>query len=38
MPDDVKDIDSITAYRNYYMKYKTHIAAWKTVVPTWYTV
>ena len=38
MPDDVKDIDSITAYRNYYMKYKNHIAAWKTVVPTWYTV
>jgi hypothetical protein len=37
MPDDVKNVDSITAYRNYYIKYKQHIAAWKTVVPTWYT-
>jgi hypothetical protein len=38
MPDDVKHSDSITAYRNYYMKYKQHIAAWKTVKPNWYTI
>jgi len=38
MPDDVKHSDSITAYRNYYNKYKRHIAAWKTVTPSWYNV
>ena len=36
MPDDVKDTDSVVAYRNYYRKYKKHIATWKTEVPAWY--
>ena len=26
MPDDVKHIDSLIAYRDYYKKYKTHLA------------
>lgn len=37
MPDDVKHDDSITAYRNYYIKYKKSFATWKTKTPTWYT-
>ena len=37
MPDDVKHIDSIVAYRNYYKKYKTHLATWtKRDIPSWY--
>ena len=38
MPDDVKDVDSIVAYRNYYMKHKSHIATWKAHRPDWFTV
>jgi hypothetical protein len=38
MPDDVKDNDAIVAYRNYYMKHKSHIATWKAHKPDWYTV
>ena len=38
MPDDVKDNDAIVAYRNYYMKHKSHIATWKAHKPNWYTV
>jgi len=37
MPNDVKNTDSITAYRDYYIKYKKHIAEWKTITPTWFT-
>ena len=37
MPDDVKDKDSITAYRNYYIKYKKDFATWKTSIPEWYS-
>ena len=37
MPDDVKNKDSITAYRNYYIKYKKSFAEWKTTTPTWFT-
>ena len=37
MPDDVKHEDSITAYRNYYIKYKKSFATWKTKTPKWYT-
>jgi hypothetical protein len=29
MPDDVKHIDSLIAYRNYYKTYKEHLATWK---------
>ena len=37
MPDDVKNIDSLIAYRNYYKKYKTHLATWnKRDTPSWY--
>jgi hypothetical protein len=38
MPDDVKVAgDSIASYRNYYLKNKTHLAAWKNrAVPYWY--
>jgi hypothetical protein len=37
MPDDVKNTDAIKAYRDYYIKHKSHIATWKTRVPSWYT-
>jgi hypothetical protein len=39
MPDDVKvDGDAVTAYRNYYRKYKSHFARWKLGgVPAWMT-
>jgi hypothetical protein len=37
MPDDVKNDDSITAYRDYYIKYKRSFATWKTTTPTWFT-
>ena len=33
MPDDCKHSCAITAYRNYYLKYKQHLFAWKTQVP-----
>jgi hypothetical protein len=42
MPDDVKVIDnSIMSYRNYYIKHKQHLAAWKGKVnsrnvPEWF--
>jgi len=37
MPDDVKDSDTVTAYRNYYMVYKRDISKWKSgCVPEWY--
>jgi hypothetical protein len=36
MPDDVKNDSSITAYRDYYIKYKQHLASWKKRgMPTW---
>ena len=37
MPDDVKNKDSITAYRDYYVKYKKDFATWKTSIPEWYS-
>ena len=37
MPDDVKDKCSLTAYRNYYIEYKQHLAKWgKREEPHWY--
>ena len=37
MPDDVKNKSSIVAYRNYYIKYKQHLAKWrKRKEPEWY--
>ena len=40
MPDDCKVIgDSVSAYRNYYTKYKADFAKWKRrEVPKWYTL
>ena len=37
MPDDVKDDCTVTAYRDYYIKYKKDFAEWKTTTPTWFT-
>lgn len=37
MPDDVKHEDAVTAYRQYYIKYKGHLAEWKgRPIPEWY--
>jgi hypothetical protein len=37
MPDDVKVEDPIQSYRNYYNKYKQHIAGWKNrEMPDWF--
>ena len=37
MPDDVKNESSLTAYRDYYIKYKQHLAKWKLRgAPYWY--
>jgi hypothetical protein len=37
MPDDVKEECSVMAYRNYYIKYKQHLAKWtKRGAPNWY--
>ena len=39
MPDDCKVInDPVTAYRNYYNKYKAHMAKWNKLgnIPYWY--
>ena len=39
MPDDVKEEDSIMAYRNYYKLYKEHLATWtKRPPPEWYSL
>ena len=32
-----KNEDSITAYRDYYVKYKKDFATWKTSIPEWYS-
>lgn len=38
MPDDVKNEDSIKAYRDYYIIYKDRMAKWtKRQVPEWYS-
>ena len=39
MPDDVKNESSLVAYRDYYVKYKQHLASWKRRgIPDWYEV
>jgi hypothetical protein len=36
MPDEYKDKDAVTAYRNYYKQAKSHIFSWKKrEVPEW---
>ena len=38
MPDEYKSLDTIEAYRNYYMGEKSHFCSWKNrPTPTWYT-
>lgn len=37
MPDDCKGVNTVEAYRKYYMTHKRHIAQWKTgVTPAWW--
>lgn len=36
MPPEYKDKDAVTAYRNYYIGEKAHIATWKTNKPSWW--
>ena len=37
MPDDVKDVSYVKAYRNYYIKYKNHMVDWyPREEPWWY--
>ena len=39
MPDDVKDENSLIAYRNYYKLYKEHLATWTDrQTPEWYSL
>lgn len=39
MPDDVKNESSIKSYKDYYIKYKQHLAKWKKRgAPFWYEV
>jgi hypothetical protein len=39
MPDDAKNVDSIQAYRKYYIMYKKHFARWTNRdVPEWFGV
>jgi len=39
MPDNCKATNAVTAYRNYYKKYKSHFAKWRhSSTPEWYTV
>ena len=38
MPEDCKDHNAVTAYRNYYIKYKARFAKWAhSPTPHWYT-
>lgn len=38
MPDDCKNPDAVTAYRDYYIKYKHNLASWKNrSAPAWIT-
>ena len=41
MPDDVKNVNSVKAYQDYYIKYKQHLAKWSGKInsrptPEWY--
>lgn len=40
MPDDCKGEDPVQSYRNYYMRHKSHLCAWKipTHKPYWFSV
>ena len=36
MPEDCYSDSTVTAYRNYYKKYKSHFATWKSQQPEWW--
>ena len=36
MPDEYKDIDTVTAYRNYYKGEKEYFAKWRLITPEWW--
>ena len=39
MPEEVKSSDTVESYKNYYIKFKSHIAKWKKRnVPNWYNI
>ena len=39
MPDEAKLNDAVESYRNYYIKFKNHIATWKKrSIPYWYDI
>jgi hypothetical protein len=39
MPEDCRNTDAVTAYRNYYVKYKKEIAKWNyTGDPEWFKI
>lgn len=39
MPDEAKENDAVKSYRNYYIKFKSHIANWKKrSAPHWYNI
>jgi hypothetical protein len=39
MPDEAKLNDAVESYRNYYIKFKNHIASWKKrCIPSWYNI
>ena len=39
MPDDVQNKDTVTAYRNYYIEYKSHFCTWKNrPIPSWFNL
>ena len=37
MPDEYRNDNVVTAYRNYYIGGKSKIATWKTNVPDWFS-
>jgi hypothetical protein len=39
MPDECKNVDTVTAYRDYYVKYKKEFARWAhSEMPEWFKV
>jgi hypothetical protein len=39
MPDDCKGSDPVASYRDYYIRYKNHLAKWtRREKPSWYTL
>jgi hypothetical protein len=36
MPEKYRDVNPVTAYRNFYMEEKRHLAQWKNQIPEWW--